>query len=142
MKKINVIYWSGTGNTERMAEAIVKGAKSEGAEVKLLQVSSATEEDVKNVDRIAFGCPAMGAEELEETEMRPFMDKVNSFLSGKNIILFGSYEWAEGEWMKLWQEEIENTGARLIADGFAAYDNPDEAAIEECEALGRDLARS
>ena len=134
MSKVNVIYWSGTGNTEKMAEAIVKGAEGAGAEVKLIQVGSATEDDVKNVDRIAFGCPAMGAEELEETEMRPFMDKVNPLLSGKNVVLFGSYEWADGEWMKLWQEEVE--------DGFAAYDNPDEDALEECEALGKELARS
>lgn len=142
MSKVNVIYWSGTGNTEKMAEAVVKGAEREGAEVKLIQVASATEDDVKDVDRIAFGCPAMGAEELEETEMRPFMDKVNPLLSGKNVVLFGSYEWADGEWMKLWQEEVENTGAKLVSDGFAAYDNPDDDALEECEFLGRDLARS
>lgn len=142
MSKVNVIYWSGTGNTEKMAEAIVKGAEGAGAEVKLIQVASATEDDVKNVDRIAFGCPAMGAEELEETEMRPFMDKVNPLLSGKNVALFGSYEWADGEWMKLWQEEVEGTGAKLVDDGFAAYDNPDEDALEECEALGKELARS
>ena len=125
-----------------MAEAIVRGAEGEGAEVKLIPVGNATEEDVKDVDNIAFGCPAMGAEELEETEMRPFMDKVNPLLSGKNVVLFGSYEWADGEWMKTWQEEVEGTGAKLIADGFAAYDNPDEDAIDECEALGKDLARA
>ena len=142
MSKVNVIYWSGTGNTERMAEAIVRGAEGEGAEVKLIPEGNATEEDVKDVDNIAFGCPAMGAEELEETEMRPFMDKVNPLLSGKNVVLFGSYEWADGEWMKTWQEEVEGTGAKLIADGFAAYDNPDEDAIDECEALGKDLARA
>ena len=142
MSKVNVIYWSGTVNTEKMAEAVVKGAEGAGAEVKLIQEGSATEDDVKNVDRIAFRCPAMGAEELEETEMRPFMDKVNPLLSGKNVVLFGSYEWADGEWMKLWQEEVEGTGAKLVDDGFAAYDNPDEDALEECEALGKELARS
>ncbi|MDO5715841.1 MAG: flavodoxin [Tissierellia bacterium] len=142
MSKVNVIYWTGTGNTEAMANAIVKGAEDAGAEVKLLQVSEATEDDVKNVDRIAFGCPAMGAEELEEAEMRPFMDKVNPLLSGKHVVIFGSYEWADGEWMRLWQDEIEETGALLVADGFAAYDNPDEDAIEECEALGKELAEA
>lgn len=141
MNKINVIYWSGTGNTEKMAEAIARGAEGEKAEVKLIPVSSAKESDVKDVECLAFGCPAMGAEELEETEMRPFMDMVNPLLSGKKIVLFGSYEWADGEWMKLWQEEVEATGAKLIADGFAAYDDPDEDAISECEALGKDLAR-
>ncbi|MBP2025236.1 flavodoxin [Peptoniphilus stercorisuis] len=142
MSKINVIYWSGTGNTERMAEAIVKGAKDEGADVNLIPVSAATEEDVKNADKLAFGCPAMGAEELEEGEMRPFMDKANTLISGKKVLLFGSYEWADGEWMRLWQEEIEDTGANLIVDGFIAYDNPDEDAIDECISLGKELARA
>lgn len=141
MGKINVIYWSGTGNTEKMAEAIVEGAKGEGAEVNLIPVSVASVDDVKNVEKVAFGCPAMGAEELEEAEMRPFMDMVNPLLSGKKVVIFGSYEWADGEWMKTWQDEIEGTGAKLIADGFAAYDSPDEDAIDECNALGKELAR-
>jgi hypothetical protein len=142
MSKVNVIYWSGTGHTEAMANAIVKGAEGAGAEVKLIPVGQATEDDVKEVENIAFGCPAMGSEELEETEMRPFMDNVNSLLSGKKVLLFGSYEWADGEWMRLWQEEVEGTGANLIADGFAAYDDPDEDALEECEALGKELANA
>lgn len=142
MSKINVIYWSGTGNTEKMAEAIVEGAKGEGAEVNLIPVSVASVDDVKNVEKVAFGCPAMGAEELEEAEMRPFMDMVNPLLSGKKVVIFGSYEWADGEWMKTWQDEIEGTGAKLIADGFAAYDSPDEDAIDECNTLGKELARS
>ncbi|RVU55182.1 flavodoxin [Anaerosphaera multitolerans] len=142
MNKVNVIYWSGTGNTEAMASAIAKGAEDAGAEVRIIPVGSATENDVKDVEHLAFGCPAMGAEELEETEMRPYMDLVNPLLSGKNVLIFGSYEWADGEWMKLWQEEIEDTGCKLVADGFAAYDNPDDDAIEECESLGRELARA
>lgn len=142
MSKINVIYWSGTGNTEKMAEAIVEGAKGESAEVNLIPVSVASVDDVKNVEKVAFGCPAMGAEELEEAEMRPFMDMVNPLLSGKKVVIFGSYEWADGEWMKTWQDEIEGTGAKLIADGFAAYDSPDEDAIDECNALGKELARA
>lgn len=141
MKKVNVIYWSGTGNTEKMAEAIVKGAKSEGAEVKLIPVGEASMDDVKEVENIAFGCPAMGAEELEEVEMRPFMDEANALLSGKNVVLFGSYSWADGEWMELWQDEISDTGCNLIS-GFAAYDDPDDDAIEECESLGKELARA
>lgn len=142
MSKINVIFWSGTGNTERMAEAILKGAKLEGAEANLIPVSAASVDDVKDVDKVAFGCPAMGSEELEDSEMRPFMDMVNPLLSGKKVALFGSYEWAEGEWMKTWQEEVEATGANLVADGLIAYDSPDDDAIEECESLGKELARA
>lgn len=142
MNKVNVIYWSGTGNTEAMAEAIVKGSKDAGAEVRLIRVSDATIDDVKSVDKIAFGCPAMGSEELEETEMRPFMDSVNPLLKDKKVIIFGSYEWADGQWMREWEEEIKGTGCNLVADGFAAYDAPDEDAIDECESLGKELAKA
>ena len=142
MNRVNIIYWSGTGNTEKMAEAVAKGARDEGAEVKVIPVSQATIEDVESVQCLAFGCPAMGNEELEESEMRPFMDIANNAINGKKVVLFGSYEWADGEWMRTWQEEIENTGARLLADGFAAYDNPDEDAVSECISLGKELARA
>ena len=140
--KVKVIYWSGTGHTEKMAQKIAEGAKAEGAEVDLLNVANASIDDVKETDYLAFGCPAMGAEELEEEEMRPFMDEANPLLSGKHVVLFGSYEWADGEWMKTWQEEVEGTGAKLVADGFAAYDDPDEDALDECFQLGKDLARA
>lgn len=142
MSKINIIYWSGTGNTEKMANAVAEGAEKEGAEVKIIPVGEATIEDVTGVDKVAFGCPAMGSEELEDTEMRPFMDEANKEISGKKVALFGSYEWAEGEWMKTWQEEVEGTGAILVADGLIAYDDPDEDAIEDCKFLGRDLAKA
>ena len=142
MKNIKVIYWTGTGNTEKMAHAIVEGAKEEGANVDLLFVTDATAEDVKSADAVALGCPAMGAEELEETCFRPFIDEIKPLLSGKATALFGSYEWADGQWMKEWVEEMDDCGARLVADGLIAYDDPDEDALYDCKLLGRDLARS
>lgn len=141
MNKINIIYWSGTGNTEKMAEAIKKGIEEAGGEAKLLKVSDANISDVEEVDKIIFGCPAMGQEELEEMEMRPFMDEANKKLSGKKVALFGSYEWADGEWMKTWEEEVEDTGATIV-DTLIAYDCPDEDALKECESLGKDMARA
>ena len=140
MSKVNIIYWSGTGNTERMANAIADGAKSSGADVKLMSVDRATEADVTDADVVAFGCSAMGDEELEEEEMRPFMDSVNPLLSGKKIALFGSYEWADGEWMVSWEGEINEIGCDLVAPGLIAYDDPDDDAIAQCEALGTKLA--
>ncbi|MGI5948903.1 flavodoxin [Peptoniphilus sp.] len=141
MNKINIIYWSGTGNTEKMAEAIKKGIEEAGGEAKLLKVSDANISDVEEVDKIIFGCPAMGQEELEEMEMRPFMDEANKKLSGKKVALFGSYEWADGEWMKTWEEEVEDTGATIV-DTLIAYDSPNEDALKECESLGKDMARA
>lgn len=136
---VTIIYWSGTGNTLTMAEAIKDGAEENGGEVKLLEVTSASIEDVKNAEVIAFGCPSMGSEELEEEEFRPFMDEANEEISGKKVALFGSYEWADGEWMDTWTEEVKETGADLI-QGLIAYDDPDDEAIEKCKDLGKRLA--
>lgn len=135
---VTIIYWSGTGNTLTMAEAIKDGVEENGGEVKLLEVTSASIEDVKNAEVIAFGCPSMGSEELEEEEFRPFMDEVNEEISGKKVALFGSYEWADGEWMDTWTEEVKETGADLI-QGLIAYDDPDDEAIEKCKDLGKRL---
>lgn len=136
---VTIIYWSGTGNTLTMAEAIKDGVEENGGEVKLLEVTSASIEDVKNAEVIAFGCPSMGSEELEEEEFRPFMDEANEEISGKKVALFGSYEWADGEWMDTWTEEVKETGADLI-QGLIAYDDPDDEAIEKCKDLGKRLA--
>ncbi len=92
---------------------MLKGANDNGAEARLINVADAVEGDVKDVDYIAFGCPAMGSEELEDSQMRPFMDLVNPLLSGKNVVLFGSYEWAEGEWIKTWEDEVKGFGEIL-----------------------------
>ena len=48
--KINIIYWTGTGNTEEMANLIAKGAMENGAEVNVKNVSEATIDDIKNCD--------------------------------------------------------------------------------------------
>ena len=137
---ITIVYWSGTGNTEAMAEAVAKGAKREGAEVRVLPVSEA-DASVLESDVVLFGCPAMGSEELEESEFEPFFAAVEGELKGKKIGLFGSYEWADGEWMRTWQTRAEADGAILIADGLTAFGAPDADARAACEALGGIAAR-
>lgn len=137
---ITIVYWSGTGNTEAMAEAVAKGAKREGAEVRVLPVSEA-DASVLESDVVLFGCPAMGSEELEESEFEPFFAAVEGELKGKKIGLFGSYEWADGEWMRTWQTRAEADGAILIADGLTAFGAPDADAFAACEALGGIAAR-
>lgn len=139
---VNIIYWSGTGNTEQMAHYIEDGIKAAGEECKVIEVSNATVDDVKNVDKVAFGCPAMGAEELEDGYMRPFMDSVNELLSTKKVAIFGSYEWADGQWIRDWEEELEGFGVRLVSEPLAVYDKPTEDDKEECESLGKLLANA
>ena len=138
---VKIVYWSGTGNTEAMAEAVAEGAKSAGAEGEGIPVAAA-DESVLAADVVLFGCPAMGNEELEEGEFEPFFSSVEGKLSGKKIGLFGSYEWAEGEWMRTWQARAEGDGAKLIADGLAVYSTPDDEGLEKCRELGKIAANA
>ena len=133
--KVSIVYWSGTGNTEAMANAVYAGAKEAGAEVELHNVSQAG--DVSDCDVLLLGCPAMGSEELEPEEFEPFFAAIESSLSGRKIGLFGSYEWADGEWMRTWQQRVEMAGGVMIADGVAAYGAPDPDAVAACRNLGK-----
>ncbi|NMM61856.1 flavodoxin [Clostridium sp. P21] len=142
MKNVVIIYWSGTGNTENMAIGVMDGAKSEGANVKLLSVQGAKVEDVLKADAVAFGCPSMGTEQLEESEMEPFVESISDAIEGKDTALFGSYGWGNGEWMTDWQERMESYGARIIEDGLIINNEPDEEDIEKCKELGKLLTKA
>ncbi|SEL09870.1 flavodoxin [Ruminococcus albus] len=132
--KTAVIYWSGTGNTEAMANAV-----AEGSGVTAVQVSS-FEGDVSEFDALALGCPAMGAEELEDTEFEPFFSGIEGKISGKKIALFGSYDWGDGEWMRLWAERVKSAGAEIVnGEGLIANNTPDDEAIAKCRELGKKL---
>ena len=140
MSKIAVVYWSGTGNTEAMAAAVVEGAKEKGAEVSLLTASEFSPEQVSEYDAIAFGCPSMGSEQLEESEFEPMFTACEGRLSGKSIALFGSYGWGDGEWMRSWEARCNDDGANLVCDSVICNEAPDEEALSACRALGAALA--
>ena len=136
MSKIAVVYWSGTGNTEAMAQAVVSGAKEKGAEAVMFTASEFDASMIDQFDAVAFGCPSMGAEELEESEFAPMFSACESKLSGKKIALFGSYGWGDGEWMRNWEETCASDGAVLACDSVICNEAPDDAAVAECNALG------
>jgi len=136
MSKIAVVYWSGTGNTEAMAEAVRAGAAEKGAEAVVLQTSEFDASMMDSFDAIAFGCPAMGAEVLEEDEFQPMFDSVEAQLNGKKIALFGSYGWGDGEWMRDWEDICKSNGAVLACDSVICNEAPDDDAIISCKALG------
>jgi flavodoxin short chain len=140
MSKIAVVYWSGTGNTQQMAEAVAGGAKKAGAEAELIFVSDFTADMMDNFDAVAFGCPSMGSEELEDSEFQPVFDTCEAKLSGKKIALFGSYGWGDGEWMRTWADTCKNDGAVLAAEPVICNDAPDDDALAQCDALGAALA--
>ena len=140
MSKVAVVFWSATGNTEAMANAVAEGAKDKGAEVTVLGAGEFSAAKVSEFDAIAFGCPAMGAEVLEETEFEPMFASVETSLGGKKIGIFGSYGWGDGQWMRDWKDRCDSAGAALVNDGVMANNTPDDAAIAECKELGAALA--
>lgn len=139
--EIAVIYWSGTGNTKMMAEAVAEGIAEAGAQAVVKSVSEITPDEAAAYDKIAFGCSAMGAEVLEETEFEPFFTMVEDNLKGKKVVLFGSYGWG-GSYMQDWEARVQADGAELLQPGVLAMGEPDDAARQECKEIGSLLAKA
>lgn len=139
MSKVAVVYWGGTGNTEAMAAFVAEGAKGKGADVVLLTSSEFDVSMMDNYDAVAFGCPSMGSEQLEESEFEPVFTSCEAKLGGKKIALFGSYGWGDGEWMRNWEETCQSDGAVLVCESVICNNAPDDEAAENCKALGAAL---
>ena len=139
MSKIAVVFWSGTGNTESMAELVAKGAKEAGAEVTVYSAGEFNADALSQYDAVAFGCPSMGDEVLEESEFEPMFSACKTGLKGKKISLFGSYGWGDGEWMRNWDEDCRSAGAILVSDSVICNEAPDKDAQDACIALGKAL---
>ena len=141
MKKVAICYWSGTGNTQAMAEAVAEGVKGAGAEAEVFTASEFDPAKVDGFDAIAFGCPAMGAEELESDEFEPMFTACEGKLSGKPIALFGSFGWGDGEWMSTWEDTCRGDGAELVCNSVICQEAPDADALSACRALGAKLSQ-
>ena len=143
MAEVKIIYWSGTGNTAAMADAVGQGITEAGKEAEVIEVSSASLDALKEEKAFALGCPAMGAEVLEESEMEPFVAEVESFAAGKTIALFGSYGWGDGEWMRDWTDRMTSAGASVVnGEGLICHETPDEDGLSECVELGKALVQN
>ena len=137
MSKTAIIYWSGTGNTEAMAAAILEGAKTVNPDTAFFTVSDISSADAAEYDTLVLGCPAMGAEVLEESEFEPFFAELESKISGKKVALFGSYGWGDGEWMRSWEERVIGAGANLISgEGLIINETPDDDGLAQCREFG------
>lgn len=142
MEKVSIVYWSQTGNTEAMAKMIAKGVEEAGAKAELVQVSDANADELLKLPGFAIGCPAMGAEELEDAEVEPFVASIEGKVSGKSLLLFGSYDWGDGEWMRIWQDRMTAKGASLVTgEGVIANNSPDAEAEAKLKAAGAELAK-
>ena len=140
MENIAIIYWSGTGNTESMANAIAEGISAAGGTAAVMSVEQCSPDQVNTYSKIAFGCPSMGDEVLEESEFEPMFEACKGALDGKKIALFGSYGWGDGEWMRNWEEDCKAAGAELACDSVMSNEGPGDAEVKSCEDLGAALA--
>ena len=140
MNNIAVIFWSMSGNTEAMAQAIAQGAREAGAQAEVLAVTDVTVDQALGYDKLALGCPAMGAEVLEETEFEPFFAALEGRLGGKKVALFGSYGWGDGQWMRDWQLRTEGANANLYEEGLIINEAPDEDGLATCRSFGAGFA--
>ena len=134
MSRAAVVYWSGTGNTQAMAEAVAASA-----EAVLVEADAFGPDQVADFDAIAFGCPSMGSEELEDSEFEPMFSAVKPMLEGKRIALFGSYGWGDGEWMRTWEADCRSAGLDIVADCVICQETPDAETLAKCAALGKAL---
>ena len=136
MSKVAIVFWSATGNTETMANCIAEGAGANGT---IVPCTEMTPVKLAEFDVVAFGCPAMGAEQLEESEFEPMFAALEGSLNGKKIALFGSYGWGDGEWMRTWESDCDSAGVNLVCESVICTETPDDAALEACRALGKAL---
>ena len=140
MSKIAVIYWSGTGNTEAMADLVANAAAAAGASVDKFTASEFNVSSAGDYTGFALGCPAMGAEQLEESEFEPMFAGLEGSLNGKKVALFGSYGWGDGQWMRDWEKDCDDAGIHLVCESVICCETPDDAALEACRAMGKALA--
>ena len=142
MKKLAIVYWSGTGNTEQMAKAILEGMQQAGADAQCFEVDQFSAADMKNFDGFAFGCSAMGEEVLEESSFEPFFVEAEKSLKDVPVALFGSYGWGGGAWMEAWVERTRNAGAKVFNDGLIVENAPQDDDLASCRQLGAEFAKS
>ena len=135
--KIALIYWSATGNTKKMAEALAEGIVAGGATAEIFAVDEFDQNNLEAYDGFFFGCPAMGDEELEEQSFEPFFAEIEGKLKDKPVGLFGSYGWGDGAWMRIWEQRVKDDGAKLVGEGLIVQNSPDEEATEKCRDFGK-----
>ena len=140
MNKVAIVYWSGTGNTEQMAQAVAEGVKNAGGEANVLTCAEFDSAKLADYGAVAFGCPAMGSEVLEECEFEPMFSGCKNRLGGKSVSLFGSYGWGDGQWMRDWEKDCDDAGINLVCESVICCETPDDAALAACRAMGKALA--
>lgn len=139
--KMKIVYWSGTGNTEKMANLIAEGIKEGGKDAEIVNVSSANPDIFNEEEIVILGCPAMGDEVIEESEFEPFIEEISGKVNGKKVALFGSYGWGNGEWMESFEERISSYGGSLVIDSLIIQNEPEGSSEDQCIEFGQSIAK-
>ncbi len=139
---ILVVYWTGTGNTEIIAQKIHEGILEAGVDADLKLIDEVLADDISSYDKIAIGCPSMGIEELEPEEFLPWYDEIEPLLGDKPLVIFGSYGWGEGEWMDYWQDRVRDLGLNLFEEGIKINSTPSSKEALMCKEFGKRFALS
>ena len=141
--KIAIVYFSGTGNTKQMVDALEEGFKNKSVEVDVFESDEFSKDSINTYDGFAFGCPSMGDEELEDSEFEPMYSSIKPKLNGKKVALFGSYGWGECDWMRDWEADAKEAGAVLISEeGLTVNETPEGETCDECKAYGKKIAQA
>ena len=142
MAKAHIVYFSSSGNTEAMANFIAEGVRDAGGEAQVTPVDTASPSDLDDAAAFALGSPACGTEELDDSYMEGFVSELEAKVSGKKILLFGSHDWGDGEFMRTWQARMEAAGASILTgEGIITVLEPDEEAADKLRAAGAELAK-
>ncbi len=138
---MKVIYWSQTGNTQKMAELIAKGIEEAGKSAELVELANISVNDLKDEKVIILGSPASGAEELEETEVEPFVSSLEGKIQGKKVALFGSWGWGEGEFLTNLEERIKSYGGEIVGQSLSVMESPEGEDEDKCVEFGKLIAQ-
>ena len=136
---MKIVYWSGTGNTEKMAELIKEGIVESGKNAETVTVSNVNIDELLKEEVIVLGCSAMGDEILEESEFEPLIDELSTKISGKKVALFGSYGWGDGKWMRDFEERMIGYGCTIIDNPLIIQNEPD-GSEQDCIDFGKKIA--
>lgn len=139
MKKISIIYWSNGGNVEVLANTMADELEQAGVNVCIKHVSDADVSDVIEADAVAFGSPSMDNNRIEQQEMEPFINEFKLLpINGKKAVLFGSYGWDDGQFIKNWVVRMKDYGFNVLGD-LAVKESPTDDDIEEAKKLAKKL---
>lgn len=136
MADVIIIYDSKTGNTEKVARAIVEGVAESGASVEIKRVEDATVDDVRIAKAVILGSPCIN--DNYSHRLRSFMEEklVQAKPSDKVGAAFGTYKWNGGNLKRL-EQDMRWMGIGLVAEGINVHRFSGQDVTKKLHELGK-----